>query len=148
MAPPKFLLVEDSPVVRLAIKQALKSGGVAEEAILEADTASKAAELFKRENPEVAFVDINLPLGAPSRTGSDSFFGFLSPSVSSEDGGTEAARYMMARNPGLKLIVCTGNPPDDPRVRELVKAGAFHVLQKPIRASQIRDVLDLLRKDM
>lgn len=147
MPTPRFLIVEDSPVVRLAIRQALKTGGVADESISEAETASKAIERFEQDHPDVVFADITLPLGTPVRSAGDGFFGFLAASPSPLDGGLEAARYMMARKPQLKLIVCSGNPPDDPRVRELVKAGAYHVLTKPLQPSELRKVLARLRDE-
>lgn len=148
MPTPRFLIVEDSPVVRLAIRQALKSGGVADDAIFEAETASKAIALFEKEKPEVVFADITLPLGTPIRSAGDGFFGFLAESPSPLDGGLQAARYMMAKKPDLKLVVSSGNPPDDPRVRELVKAGAYHVLTKPIQPSDLRAVLARLRDEL
>ncbi|MGI0072044.1 MAG: response regulator [Thermoplasmata archaeon] len=147
MSESKVLLVEDSPVVRLTIRQALKSSGVEEAAIFEAGTASEAIELFNQERPEIVFVDINLPMGAPLAQGSESFFAFLASNTNA-DGGPEAARYMLAKNPALKLVVCTGNPPEDPRVRELVRGGAFDVLQKPVRATVIRELLERMRKDL
>jgi CheY-like chemotaxis protein len=147
MPTPRFLIVEDSPVVRLAIRQTLTSGGVADDAIFEAETASKAIERFDKEHPDVVFADITLPLGTPVRSGGDGFFGFLAASPSPLDGGLEAARYMMAKRPQLKLVVCSGNPPDDPRVRELVKAGAYHVLSKPLQPSELRRVLARLRDE-
>ncbi|MCI4336936.1 MAG: response regulator [Thermoplasmata archaeon] len=147
MGAPKFLIVEDSPVVRLAIRQALKNSSVDDRLIFDADTASKAIEVFNQERPDVAFVDISLPIGKASRPGAEGFFGFLAVAPSALDGGSAAARYMMAHHPALKLIVCTGNPPEDPRVRELIKAGAFQVLEKPLRAEQIRGILERLRTE-
>jgi CheY-like chemotaxis protein len=144
----KFLIVEDSPVVRLAIRQALRNGAVPESAIFEAATASEAIELFDREHPGIVFTDISLPVGNPTaRSGSEGFFAFLASASSPLDGGMEASRYMLARDPAIRLVVCTGNPPDDPRVRELIKAGAFHVLEKPLRAAEVRTVLDRLRAE-
>jgi two-component system NtrC family response regulator len=144
----KFLIVEDSPVVRLAIRQALRNGAVPEHAIFEASTASEAIDLFDKERPSVVFTDISLPLGKPtSRSASDGFFSFLASAPSPLDGGMEASRYILTRDPSVHLIVCTGNPPDDPRVRELIKAGAFHVLEKPLRAAEVRTVLERLRAE-
>ncbi|MCI4326841.1 MAG: response regulator [Thermoplasmata archaeon] len=144
----KVLIVEDSPVVRLAIRQALRNGGILENAIFEAATASEAIELFDREHPTVVFTDISLPLGNPTaRSSSDGFFAFLASAPSPLDGGMEASRYMLNKDPTIRLIVCTGNPPDDPRVRELIKAGAFHVLEKPLRAAEVRTVLERLRAE-
>jgi CheY-like chemotaxis protein len=147
MPTPKFLIVEDSPVVRLAIRQGLKSAGFADASISEADTASKAIELFDKDRPDIVFADITLPLGTPTRSASDGFFSFLAAAPSPLDGGLEASRYMLARHPGLKLVVCSGNPPEDPRVRDLVKAGAFHVLVKPLQPSELRTVLARLRDE-
>jgi two-component system, chemotaxis family, chemotaxis protein CheY len=141
--PSKILLVEDSPVVRLTVKKALESSGARVAPVLEAGTAHEAVERFEAEKPDLVFMDINLPLG-PMPTGAQrSFFGFLARS-SPEEGGVEAARYMLNRTPALKLIVCTGNPPEDPRVRDLVRSGAFDVIQKPVRASRVQEVIERL----
>jgi CheY-like chemotaxis protein len=145
---PRFLIVEDSPVVRLTVRTALTRAGVDEGCISEADTAAKAIEEFERARPDVAFVDISLPVGTPVGARAQGIFGFLSAGTSAEDGGLAAARYMMEHHPALKLIVCTGNPADDPRVRGLVKAGAFQVLTKPLKAPELRDTLQRVRAEL
>ncbi len=143
MRPSKILLVEDSPVVRLTVKKALEAGASRLATVLEAGTAREAVELFEKEHPDLVFMDINLPLGELPSDARRSFFGFLTRN-SPDDGGVEAARYMLNQNPGLKLIVCTGNPPEDPRVRDLVRSGAFDVIQKPVRSARVQEVVDRL----
>jgi CheY-like chemotaxis protein len=141
MHPSKILLVEDSPVVRLTVKKALEGTPARMATVLEAGTAREAVELFERERPDLVFVDINLPVGALPTDARQSVFGFLTRSTH-DDGGLEAAQFMLGRTPGLKLVVCTGNPPEDPRVRDLVRSGAFDVIQKPVRAARVHEVVE------
>jgi CheY-like chemotaxis protein len=148
MPQPRFLIVEDSPVVRLTIRTALTRSGVDEACIAEAETAVKAIEEFERARPDVAFVDISLPVGTPAGQRSEGIFGFLAAGASAEDGGLRAAGYMMEHHPALKLIVCTGNSPEDPRVRGLVKEGAFHVLTKPLKSPELHEAVQRVRAEL
>jgi CheY-like chemotaxis protein len=137
---PRFLIVEDSPVVRLTVRTALARAGVEEDLIAEAETATKAIEEFDRARPDVAVVDVSLPVGKPVGGRTEGIFGFLSAGTS-EDGGLVAARYMLQHHPALKLVVCTGVAPQDPRVQGLVRDGAFAVLAKPLKGPELRDTV-------
>lgn len=147
MPRPRFLIVEDSPVVRLTIRTALVRGGVDEELIAEAETAAKAIEEFDRARPDVAYVDVSLPVGKPVGQRSEGIFGFLTAG-SSEDGGLVAARYMMEHHPALKLVVCTGVSPEDPRVQGLVKDGAIAVLAKPLKGPELRETVRRVQAEL
>jgi CheY-like chemotaxis protein len=140
----RYLIVDDSPTVRLTIKQALLREKVSESDVFEAGSASEAATAFDRKNPDVVFLDITLSEGAGA-TGP--FLDLLHQPRNPSQSGNDVARYMRSRQPGVTIVVCTGNPADDPRVRELVKAGAFQVLQKPVRLAEIREVLQQIRAE-
>jgi len=133
----RYLIVDDSPTVRLTIKQALAQEKVPSEEVFEAGSASEAVAAFDRAHPQVVFLDITLSEGAAAGPIVDLLHQPRNPNQS----GNDVARYMLQKSPDLTIVVCTGNPSDDPRVRALVNAGAFQVLQKPIRLAQIRDVL-------
>jgi|GEM_PF-1879245 len=143
----QILIVEDSPTVRLTIRQALSQEGVPDDQVWEAGTASDAIRLFDEHHPRVVFIDISLPEGGRLVTETAGFLDFLISTPSTYEGGNQVARTMLARDPRIKIVICTGNPPDDPRVRELIKAGAFQLVQKPVRLAQIREVLRQLRAE-
>lgn len=143
----KVLIVEDSPTVRMTIRHALTQEGTPGDHVWEADSASLAMRAFDERHPEVVFIDITLAEAGGLPVGSPGFLDFLSSGPRPYEGGHQVARAMLARNPKLKVVVCTGNPPDDPRVRELIKAGAFTLLSKPIRLAQVREVLRALRDE-
>jgi CheY-like chemotaxis protein len=144
MVPLRYLIVDDSPTVRLTIHQALTQEKVPAEQISEAATASDAIASFDRAHPDVVFLDVSLSEGAPTPPPRPAEGQFLIPMGRPRPdprNGNEIARYMIARDPKVTVVVCTGTSADDPRVRELVKGGAFQVLQKPVRLAQIREVL-------
>jgi DNA-binding NarL/FixJ family response regulator len=144
----RYLIVDDSPTVRLTIRRALTQAGTPADLVGEADSAMSAAEEFEKSPPDVVFIDISLPEGGQFRTGEGTFLDFLLKSPSPFQGGNDVARAMLNRNPQLKVIVCTGNPPDDPRVREMIKAGAFQLLEKPIRLAQVLDVVHAVEGEL
>ena len=141
----RFLVVDDSPTVRLTIKQALVQESVPADRISEAGSASEAITAFDRDAPDVVFLDVSLTEGgAPA---SPQILDILSRPRTAPQGGNDVARYMIAHNPKLTVVVCTGNPEDDPRVRELIKGGAFQLLRKPVRLAQIREVVRQVRDE-
>ncbi len=143
----RYLIVDDSPTVRLTIRQALLHEKVPTDQIDEAGTAQSALESFDRAPADVVFLDVNLQSGPAPAPAGGQILPILTPPPVRSDGGNDVARHMTARNPRVMVIVCTGNPPDDPRVRELIQNGAFHLLQKPIRMAQVRDVLRQVREE-
>lgn len=145
--PLRYLIVDDSPTVRLTIKQALVQEGVPNDAVAEAGSATDAAATFDRTHPHVVFLDVSLTEGTPRGAVGDPFLDILGQHRAPLQSGDEVARYMLSRDPKLTIVVCTGNPPDDPRVRELIKGGAFQLLQKPIRLAQVREVLRQVRDE-
>jgi CheY-like chemotaxis protein len=142
----RYLIVDDSPTVRLTIKQALSQDKVPPGNVSEAATAADAVAEFDRTNPDVVFLDVTLTEG-PGNPGTDQFLDLLNHPRAMPKSGNDVARYLRARNPGVTIVVCTGNAPDDPRVRELIKGGAFQLLQKPVHLAQIREVLREVRDE-
>jgi CheY-like chemotaxis protein len=143
----RYLVVDDSPTVRLTIKQALSLESVPAERISEAGSAADAIAAFDRDHPDVVFLDVSLTEAGGPAAANPQFLDILSRPRATPQSGNDVARYMIARNPNLTVVVCTGNPGDDPRVRELIKGGAFQLLQKPVRLAQIREVVRQVRDE-
>lgn len=117
-----FLIVDDSPTVRLSVRKMLVREGAAEEYIEEAETGEEALELYEQNQPEIVLLDINLP-------GLE---------------GHEVAEKMFEISPDARVVVITGSTEDDERVRDTIRKGAFEIITKPIRQSDIADLMRLL----
>ncbi len=147
MAALRYLVVDDSPTVRLTIRQALRQESTPARMVSEAETAEEAITKFNAERPDVVFLDIDLTGGdlGPAEPGGR--LDLLHPTADNHRDAPNVARYMLQKNAKLKIVVCTGNTTDDSRVRELIKLGAFHVLSKPVHLAQIREVLKDVRAE-
>src|SRR5689334_14055612 len=104
------------------MRKALQRLGVPVAGILIASTRQDAVRMFKEHQPPVVFIDMNLGLGL----------------------GDEAAQEILALVPTTKVVVVTGIDPGHPRVRDVVSAGAYAVIEKPVRLDRLREVLDLM----
>jgi len=142
MSPLRYLIVDDSPTVRLTIKQALSQEKVAPSEVAEAGSAAEGLAEFDRTDPDVVFLDVTLSEGAATPV-----FDVLKRPAAAPKSGNDLARYMRSKKPSVTIVVCTGNPADDPRVREMIKGGAFQLLQKPVHLAQIRQVLLQVRDE-
>jgi CheY-like chemotaxis protein len=138
----RYLIVDDSPTVRLTIRQALSQEKVDAAQIVEASNASEAVVQFDKTHPDVVFLDVTL-----TESSAPPVFDVLARPNAAPKSGNEVARYMRSKNPAVTIVVCTGNPGDDPRVREMIKGGAFQLLQKPVHLAQIRQVLLQVRDE-
>jgi CheY-like chemotaxis protein len=140
-----YLVVDDSPTIRQLIVQALRKEQIPEARITEADSATKAIDAFDRVRPDVVFLDVSLTGGDGVAKGA--YLDLLHGASIQPESGNDVARHMLSQNPAVRIVVCTGNTPDDPRVRELIRGGAFQVLHKPVHFAQIREVLRQLNDE-
>lgn len=148
----RYLLVDDSPSIRLALAHILQQVGVPAEMIDAAASVSEALDRFHANPPDVVFVDVELTGPEElerSGFGSDPI---LAANPGLRDSGESAegvglARQLLAENPRLKLIVCTGLDANGPEVRRLVREGAFEVVAKPLRLARVREVVRLIDEE-
>lgn len=121
----RFLIVDDSPVIRKMLERMLVKEGVSEQAIEAVEDGSKAIAAFREQDPAVVLMDIDMP-------GMD---------------GEEAASLMLMENPELKVVIVSALDRDDDRVRGLISMGAFDVLQKPVHSEDVRKMLALMDRE-
>lgn len=121
----EYFIVDDAPAVQLMIQDALNQAGVRDQDIDTFDAADDAIQAFEKRDPDVVFMDLNLP-------GMD---------------GREATRYILSQNPRARVVVVTGLRPSDDLVREVLSVGAFEVLHKPVRSDEVETVLRQLDKE-
>lgn len=121
----KYLIVDDSPVICTTLSKMLAKLDVDDEFIETATSGEEALESFHEGDPDVVFMDIQMP-------GMD---------------GEETAAMMMTENPEMRVIVVTGMGSEDPRVKNLRSLGAFQILEKPVHTEDVAKVVRLLDRE-
>jgi len=116
----KYIVVDDSKLARLSLIKSLKSH-VKDAEIYQATNGVEAIELVKKEKPNVAFLDLTMPVMD----------------------GYEALPKMLEINPKLKIVVVSADIQD--RAKNMViKLGAQLHVQKPINADKMKEILSIL----
>lgn len=121
----RVLVADDSPAIRAVITDALQETGIREEDIFTAEDGEKALEVFDSEDPDVVFMDLNMP----------------------RLDGREATEEILSEHPRAKVIAVTGLREDKKIVEDVRSVGAFAVLQKPLRFQDIREILTKLEEE-
>jgi len=116
----RFLLVDDSPTVRLTLASAIRNASRSPPEILEAADGESALRLFAERQPDAVFLDLMLPRMP----------------------GLDVLRAMLDKHPDARVVVITGLPATDQQVVQAVAAGAFGFVPKPARTEAVRRVLN------
>lgn len=119
---PRYLVVDDSPTIRLMIKMAIKQATGSED-IAEADDAATAMAKFQAAKFDAVFLDMML---------------------AGSDRGLDVLRAMLVERPEAKVILLTGLARDHPDVAKAISDGAFAYVEKPVRGEAVRKVLQTL----
>ena len=117
----KVLICDDSILVRKKLKDLLKAAGITE--IYEAVDGQKAVDLYKEHKPNLAFMDIVMPIKS----------------------GIDALVEIREYDPSAKVVMASTIGTQNNLV-SAIKAGAFEFLQKPIREEDIFKVLNTFTK--
>lgn len=142
MERPRILVIDDAEPVRIVLERMLGQAGVPAEAIRLAATASDARREFGEFAPDLVLLDVNLEEpGAPVAVPRESEGARTTPA------GVHLAREFLAARPRLKVVICSGLPEEDPILRELVSAGAFGLLPKPVRLARLKELLRLVEEE-
>ncbi|MCJ7607415.1 MAG: response regulator [Thermoplasmata archaeon] len=112
----KILVVEDSEAFRRIMIELLTRAGFHE--ALEAQNFDEAVEIFKREKPQVTFVDMILP----------------------GKSGVVLTRELVSINPGCTIIAMSSII-NKKMIRESLEAGAKDFLLKPTNEIALSSVL-------
>lgn len=111
----KILIVDDEPSIRFALTEALRSWGYES---VQASTVAEATDVFGREQPTVALLDIDLPDGS----------------------GLDVLGSIKEQQPETIAIMVTGNV-NVPNVVTALRGGAHDFISKPIRLEELRVTL-------
>ncbi|MBL8020538.1 MAG: response regulator [Leptospirales bacterium] len=115
----RVMLVDDSDLMRVIQQTHLRAQKF--EVVAEARNGVEAIDLFRIHRPEIVTMDITMP----------------------HMDGLTCMREILAINPETRIIIITAI--DDPAVAlRAMESGAYAVLQKPFRASQLTEILKTL----
>jgi DNA-binding NarL/FixJ family response regulator len=110
----RVAVVDDHAIVRAGLRLVLEADPDFE-IVGEAETAAAALDLVRRERPDVALIDINLP----------------------DDSGLRVAAEITTTDPSVRLLILSVH--DDPEiVRESVRLGAHGYLRKDTTPADLR----------
>lgn len=117
-----FLIVDDSESIRLLIARMLRTLGY--ESVFQASNAKQALAIFKermqQSKSSIVLLDINLP----------------------DLSGDIVAKKILAMNNTVKIILITAEERTEELTMEVIRHGAFGYIQKPVRLSTLRDILE------
>lgn len=118
---PAYLVVDDSPTVRLSLSHAIRRARGGDPQVFEASTADEAMDVFHKHEVEVVFLDMMLAKGPQ---------------------GLDAMRLMLSLRPDARIALVTALPREHPDVVAAVSLGAFAHVAKPVRMEAVREILD------
>ena len=113
----RILVIDDNEGVRAAVSEMLQSGGYV---VFEAANAREALDLFDKEEGEFHLV--------------------LSDVVLPDEDGVTLVDQLLARKPGVSVLMCSGYV-DDRAQWPLIRARGFHFLQKPFGYGELMPVV-------
>lgn len=118
----RILIVDDSRAIVDTLQETLRRLGVEPEHIFTASNAAEAMRIFHEQNPSVVFMDVDL----------------------AAERGDHVAKQMLDLVPTTKVVLMTGLDLGEPRIRAVVSAGAYDVIQKPLRMSRLKQLMELI----
>ena len=116
----KYLVIDDSKLARLSLIKSLKTH-VEDAEILQATNGEEALEVVKNEKPDIAFLDLTMPV---------------------MDGYT-ALPLMMEQHPKLKVIVVSADVQEQAKTKVVSLGAQLHV-SKPINVQKMQDILEII----
>lgn len=120
-APPRVLLIDDEPVVRMTLAANLELAGFD---VVSADSVSTALKALDAQRFDCVISDVRMP----------------------EVDGVTGLDQLRAIQPGLPAILVTGYDPDSV-IPEALAKGAFTVLAKPVRIATLTRVVHACMRD-
>lgn len=114
----KIQICDDSILARKQIKDVLSGNGCL--SIIESKDGQETVELYKKEKPDLVFMDIVMPLMD----------------------GVEAVRQIIEYNPSAKIIMLSSVGTRG-QIKAAIDAGAKDFIQKPFKPERIIDVINL-----
>lgn len=115
-----LLIVDDSPILRAAIKKVVKLAGLDEDRIFEAGNGKEALELMSTVWVDMVLLDLNMPV------------------MNGEEFAVELRKQPALADVAVVVVSTESNEDRLARMREL---GAIEVLHKPFEPEDLRRII-------
>lgn len=116
----KYLVVDDSKLARLSLIKSLKTH-IGESEVFQAVNGEEAVEIVKTEKPDIAFLDLTMPIMD----------------------GYEALPKMLEIHPKLKVVVVSADIQEKAKTMVLNLGARLHI-KKPINVQKMQNILKIL----
>ena len=116
----KYLVIDDSRLARFSLIKSLKAH-LGEVEIFQAVNGEEAIEIVKKEKPDIAFLDLTMPVMD----------------------GYEALPKILEIHPKLKVVVVSADVQERAKTRVISLGAQLHV-QKPINVQKMQDILEII----
>jgi len=113
----KIMIVDDSLSARMLLKNAFSDSIKKYSVFIEAVDGEEAVELFKKELPNIVFMDLTMP----------------------KMNGKEALLEIKKIAPDVDVVMVTADRQKETK-KELIESGASNVLNKPVDEDELRDI--------
>lgn len=119
----RFLVVDDSPPIRLMLRAAIERLGIPGTTVVEASSPEEAMKACEAGSFDLVFLDM----------------------VMGTDPGPTAGLLLLGqlldRDPAMRIVLMTSLAPEHPDVITAIGLGAFAHLRKPVRIDAIKNLL-------
>lgn len=115
-----LLIVDDSPILRAAIKKVVKLAGLEEDRIFEAGNGKEALEIMSTVWIDLVLLDLNMPV------------------MNGEEFAEELRKQDDLKDAAVVVVSTESNEDRLNRMREL---GAIEVLHKPFEPEDLRKII-------
>jgi len=122
-----ILIVEDSPAIGILLKNYLEKLGYTQIKICDTGSGAVAAfnDLVAQEKQPIVLLDYMLP----------------------DMDARSVLTQMLEKQPNVRVILETATEKEDEGIKELIRLGVYHYLEKPIRFEILKDIMEILEKE-
>lgn len=122
-----ILIVEDSPAIGMLLKNYLEKLGYTEIHICSTGAAAITTfnDLVAQKKVPIVLLDYMLP----------------------DMDARSVLTQMLVAQPNVRVILETATEKEDEGIKELIRLGVYHYLEKPIRFESLKDIIDIIEKE-
>jgi len=122
-----ILIVEDSPAIGMLLKNYLEKLGYLQIHICEtgAGAVTTFNDLVSENKQPIVLLDYMLP----------------------DMDARSVLTQMLEKQPNVRVILETATEKDDEGIKELIRLGVYHYLEKPIRFESLKNIFDIIERE-
>ncbi|MEK0319535.1 MAG: response regulator [Nitrosopumilus sp.] len=121
------LIIEDSKAIGMLLKNYLEKLGYSEIHICETGSSAITTfnDLISQNKEPIVLLDYMLP----------------------DMDARSVLTQMLEKKPNVRVILETATEKEDDGIKELIRLGVYHYLEKPIRFENLKDIIDIIEKE-